>query len=111
MNELRKWLNWNENDQFDRDYKQTLWNALFENRADSVLRNMAKEDREYQDSLRRMEQLEKEFEKYDLSEEQWVDFDKILSAYNDSGIEFARIAYCLGLKDGAMFLNELRKEE
>lgn len=90
--------------QYGYNYRMTeedkkLLTTLFLERADRIIENVLKEDKEYQDISRKVDQELKELDKLTLDKKEFSIIDRAFCASNERGAEYGRVTYCQGFLD------------
>lgn len=87
--------------------ERKLLNELFEERIDGVLEVSLDADEDYQNSIKKVDDLLDKLLKTKLSKKQRLKIDRVVSANNACGAEYGRLAYRQGFYDSMNLIAEL----
>lgn len=84
-----------------------LLNELFVERIDSALEEVLDTDEDYQNSIKKVDELLDILLKTKLSKKQRLKIDRLISACNACGAEYGRVVYRQGFYDSMNLIAEL----
>lgn len=90
-----------------RDMDKNIYDILIENATNEYMDNILLHDTEYKEIQDKISELTEQIDKFELSKEQRLIMDRLISAYTASGCCYGRIAYQSGIRDCALLLREM----
>lgn len=86
---------------------KNIYEILIENATNEYMDSVLLHDDEYQKIQDKISGLTEQIDKFDLSKEQRLIMDRLISTYTASGCCYGRIAYQQGIRDCALLLRKM----
>lgn len=86
---------------------KNIFDVIAEYAVNEGVSNVLKQDDEYKRIIQKIDDLTKAFDSLNLSKEQWLLMDRLISAYNENGAYYGRLTYKQGMMDCASLLVEM----
>lgn len=86
---------------------KNIYDILIENATNEYMDNILLQDTEYKEVQDKISELTEQIDMFDLSKEQKLIMDRLVSSYTASGCCYGRIAYQQGIRDCALLLGEM----
>ena len=87
---------------------KNVFEILMDNAVNDRLDNILLQDSEYQQVQNKISNLTKQLDKLELTKEQKIIVDRLISSHNESGCCYGRMAYQQGFRDCALLLREMQ---
>ena len=78
---------------------KNIYDILIENATNEYMDNILLQDTEYKEVQDKISELTEQIDMFDLSKEQKLIMDRLVSSYTASGCCYGRIAYQQGIRD------------
>ena len=88
----------------------SIINTLYEIQLDKEINRQLLSNHQYKKADKYAEKKLRQLMKTNLTKKQFHRLDDLVAAYNNTAIEFARIAYFQGMADGLQLLHELENK-
>ncbi len=88
--------------------KKSIFNIMEEYSINEGLDNISLQDEEYIKIQNKIEEQRVQFDKLNLTKEQCLIVDQLLSAHTESGAVYGKLAYRQGFRDCAALLLEMK---
>ena len=86
---------------------KNIYEILIENATNEYMDSVLLHDDEYKKIQDKISELTEQIDKFDLSKEQRLIMDRLISAHTASGCCYGRIAYQQGIRDCALLLRKM----
>ena len=86
---------------------KNIYDILIENATNEYMDNILLHDAKYKEIQDKISELSEQIDMFDLSKEQRLIMDKLISSYTASGCCYGRIAYQQGIRDCALLLRKM----
>lgn len=88
--------------------KKNIFDIITEYAINEGLDNVLLQNAEYIKNQNKIEEQREQFDKLNLSKEEYLIVDRLLSAYTESGAIYGKMAYRQGIQDCVELMTEMR---